>query len=69
MKMGEYRVVGKREYRGHKPGQTFQRNIPAAAAQRAIDRGDIVLVRTITPELQHGSWCLPDGWVAKQGKE
>ena len=68
---GEWKVVGKREYRGNAPGTVWQGRIPEGPARRAIDRGDVVLLRTITQELQPG-WQLPDGWVTdnpNHGKE
>lgn len=67
--MGEYEVVGKREYRGHGPGETFHANIPPSVAKRAIDRGDIKFIAPVTPELQPGSYSLPAGWLHEQGKE
>jgi hypothetical protein len=67
--MGEYEVTGKREYRGHVTGDVFHANLSNGAAARAIARGDIVLIREVTPELQPGSFRLPDGWLHKQGKE
>lgn len=69
--MAEYQVIGKRAYRGHSPGSVFEARIPAGPASRAIGRGDIRLIREVTPELQPG-WQLPDGWVTnnpKHGKE
>lgn len=67
--MGEYEVVGRREYRGHRPGDIFEARLDRAAEARAITRGDIRLVRVVTPEIQSGSFELPDGWSSKQGKE
>lgn len=67
--MGEYQVVGRREYRGHPPGEIFEANLESNAARRAIQRGDIALLRVVKPELQPGSWVLPDGWANEQGKE
>ena len=61
--MGEYRVIGTREYRGHKPGEVFEQNIPVMAAQRAIARGDIEVLRFVEATLQPGSFRLPDGWL------
>lgn len=69
MKTGEYEVTGKREYRGHKPGQTFEARLDRGAEHRAIQRGDIRLVRIITPEVQPDSYTLPDGWLSKHGEE
>ena len=69
MTLAEYEVTGKREYRGHAPGEVFEARIPEGAASRAIARGDIRLLRDIAPELQPGSWELPDGWLSKHGEE
>lgn len=60
---GVYRVVGKREYRGHTPGETFTAILDPAAAQRAIDRGDIKFIRSETPSLVPGSYRLPPDWL------
>ena len=67
--MGEYEVVGRREYRGVPPGELFEARLDRGAEARAIQRGDIRLLRIVTPEVQSGSWTLPDGWLSKQGKE
>ena len=60
--LGQYRVTGTREYRGHKPGDVFEQNSPYGAEQRAIARGDIELLRRVEATLQPGSFRLPDGW-------
>ena len=62
--MGEYEVVGKREYRGHSPGTIFEARIDRAAVSRAISRGDIRLLRMVEPVIQSGSFALPDGWLS-----
>ena len=49
MKMGDYNVIGKREYRGHAPGVEFEARIEPGAERRAVDRGDIVLLRRVLP--------------------
>ena len=67
--MGEYEVTGRREYRGHPPGEIFEARIPRAAESRAVARGDIRLLRVVEPQIQSGSYRLPDGWLSKQGKE
>ena len=64
--MGEYRVTGTREYRGHAPGEVFEQNIPAGPEQRAIARGDIELLRRVEATLQPGSFRLPDGWDSER---
>ncbi len=61
--MGEYEVVGRREYRGHKPGVIFEARIDRNAEGRAIRRGDIRLLRVIKPRIPAGSWVMPDGWL------
>jgi len=59
---GVYTVTGRREYRGHAPGETFTEFIPPGPERRAIDRGDIELLKRVIPELLPGSWTLPVGW-------
>lgn len=62
MTHGLYEVIGKREYRGHPPGTFFEARLDPAAEQRAIDRGDIKLIRLVTPALEPGSFHLPHDW-------
>lgn len=59
---GEYEVTGRREYRGHTPGSFFAAQIERAAEQRAIQRGDIRLIRRVTPVVPAGA-VVPDGWL------
>ena len=61
--IGVYEVTGRREYRGHKPGDVFPALLEPAAEQRGIARGDIRLLRRIKPSLVPGSYELPDGWL------
>jgi hypothetical protein len=64
VKFGVYHpVTGTREYRGHTPGAVFEAILDPAAAQRAIDRGDIKLLRHVTPSLAPGSYRLPPDWL------
>jgi hypothetical protein len=58
----EYEVVGRRIYRGHHPGSRFDAALDPGAEQRAVDRGDIRVVRRVTPALQPGSYTFPPGW-------
>ena len=60
--LGVYTVTGKREYRGHAPGTTFEEYIPPGPERRAIDRGDIRLERRTEPTLPDG-WEGPAGWA------
>jgi hypothetical protein len=60
---GVYRVTGRRQYRGHEPGTTFEAIIDRNAEARAIARGDIELIRHVQPGLAEGSWRLPPGWI------
>lgn len=60
--MSLYRV-GKRSYRGHRPGSTFEATLDPAAERRARDRGDIQLLKRTTPAIQPGSYLLPHGWL------
>jgi hypothetical protein len=63
MTIGEYLVTGKRNYRGHEPGTIFEARLNPNAEARAINRGDIRLLRQIEPTIQPGSYTFPDGWL------
>lgn len=65
--VGVYEVTGNREYRGHKPGTTFEAVLDPGPEQRAIARGDIRLIDRITPSIRAGSLTMPDGWPPPQG--
>jgi hypothetical protein len=67
---GEYLVTGSRRYRGHEPGTTFEAQLERNAEARAIQRGDIRLLRTVEPELPPGA-VLPDNWITtnNEGRE
>jgi len=58
-----YRVTGKREYRGHKPGSQFEAILDPGPEQRAIARGDITVIARVEPCLEAGSFSFPDGWL------
>lgn len=62
MTYGVYRVVGRREYRGHKPGTVFHARLDRNAERRAIQRRDIQLIGHITPEVP-AAHTFPDGWL------
>ncbi len=63
---GVFLVTGARAYRGHPSGATFEATMDAAAAGRAVERGDIRLLVSKTPSLQPGSYQLPAGWIKQQ---
>lgn len=46
---GVYRVLGKRDYRGHKPGDEFVALLDMKAEGRAIQRGSIERIGTEVP--------------------
>ena len=56
---GVYKVVGRRRYRGHRPGDLFEARLDPGAEARAIGRGDIVLIERIIPAVQPGSYRFP----------
>lgn len=60
---GVYEVIGRHNYRGHPRGSQFEATFDHAAEQRAIARGDIRLIKSTTPQLQPGSFRLPDNWI------
>jgi hypothetical protein len=59
---GVYEVIGRREYRGHAPGETFVARLDVNAALRAIARGDIRLVERVDPSIDPRRLTLPQGW-------
>ena len=62
---GHYRVIGKRDYRGHVPGTEFVARIEPNAERRAVARGAIQLLARVTPALEPGTYTFPDGWLAQ----
>ena len=60
---GIYQVIGRREYRGHKTGDTFVARLDMNAARRAIDRGDIRLLEEVQVAIDPGRLVLPKGWL------
>ena len=69
MKLCEYQVVGDRAYDGHEPGEVFEERAGRGMDTRAVARGAIRLVRVVEPEIQPGSYRLPEGWLSNAGKE
>ena len=61
MTHGVWKVTGRRIYRGHEPGVTFEASIPTTVAARAVARGDVTLLEEILPLLPE-EHCLPEGW-------
>jgi hypothetical protein len=57
--LGRYRVVGRRAYRGHQPGEEFEACLDRDAEGRAINRGSIRLLERVPAELKPGSYRLP----------
>jgi hypothetical protein len=63
VKYGEYLVTGSRRYRDHEPGITFEARLDRNAEARAVQRGDIRLLRLITPTVEHQPRDFPQGWL------
>ena len=57
-----YLVTGKRQYRWHAPGTTFEAKLDPLAEERAIARGSIRVLAVLRSELPDGSYELPDDW-------
>ncbi len=57
-----YLVTGGRQYRWHKPGTTFEAQLEPLAEQRAIERGAIRVLEIVEPDVQIGSYQLPQDW-------
>ena len=61
MKHYLFEVVGKREYRGHRPGEQFITRMDPAL-ERALERPNVVIVAVIDPKIQEGQYGLPQDW-------
>lgn len=57
-----YLVTGRRQYRWHKPGETFEAILEPTAERRAIERGSIRVLAIVQPQLDDGSYALPADW-------
>ncbi len=57
-----YLVTGKRKYRWHDPGSTFEAKLDPEAERRAVERGSIKVLAVIQSDLADGSYELPKDW-------
>ncbi len=58
-----YLVTGKRKYRWHNPGTTFEARLDPLAEQRALERGSIrILEQIVQRDIEIGSYHLPQDW-------
>lgn len=58
---GLYRVVDKRDYRGHKQGDEFVALLERNAERRAVMRGSIERLGTVYPTVEN--YTFPRGWL------
>lgn len=66
--MSVYRVIGRRTFREHHPGDTFEAALKPDQEQRAIKWGLIELVESSIPSIRPGSVTVPEGWLtAREG--
>ena len=63
MRYGIYEVTPGHTYRGHQAGEQFEARMDRAAEPRAVKRGVIRLIDTLTPEIRPGSYVFPSGWL------
>ncbi len=64
-------VIGTLAYREHSPGECFEAVLAPDVEERALARGNIVILDSSPTRLRPGSYTLPDGWTqsAKEGLE
>jgi len=60
IKTKRYLVTGKRKYRWHEPGTTFEARLDPDAERRAIERGSIRVLEVVDSQI--GSYGLPKDW-------
>lgn len=58
-------VIGRREYRGHKPGDQFVTKLDPAL-QRGIDRGNVRVLAEVEPSIEHRDHGLPRDWPPRE---
>ena len=61
---GLYKVIAKRDFRGHTQGTEFVARLEANQERRALARGAITLLARVTPALEPGSFSFPPGWLS-----
>jgi hypothetical protein len=54
-----YKVTARTGYRGHPKGNTFEAVLEPRVEERAIKRGDILLLERSTPSIKAKSFTLP----------
>jgi hypothetical protein len=59
---GLYQVVGLRDFRGHPQGTEFAARLNPLQEQRAVMRGSIVRVGSVT--LKPETYTFPEGWLS-----
>jgi hypothetical protein len=64
VKYGLYEVTQNHTYRGRAAGEQFEGRMDRGAEARAVMRGVIRLIDTLTPALVPGSYVFPRGWLA-----
>ncbi len=66
--MTVYQVTGRRNYREHRPGETFEAVIEPHIEEIALRFGSIKILESSTPSIRPGSASVPEGWL-KHKKE
>lgn len=64
-----YQVVCGHNYRGHRPGDTFEAVLDHGVEERALASGALLVLERTIPSLQPGSYQLPAGWTTTQQEE
>jgi len=54
-------VIGRREYRGHRPGTRFVTNVDPAL-ERGIARGNVRVIAEVDAGVKAGTYGLPPDW-------
>lgn len=64
-----YLVTGRRRYRNHRPGDKFEARLDPDAERRAVERGDIKVLKRIEITLVEGSYALPRDWPPSEADD
>ena len=56
-----FEVIGKRQYRGHQPGERFVSRLDPAL-ERAVQRPNVVVLAEVETSIKHREHGLPRDW-------
>lgn len=68
-KLAVYLVTGRRAYREHNPGETFEANLEEDVVERAVRHGTIRVLDPSPVAIKPGSWRPPRHWETRRATD